>query len=120
MFWSQRIVDYSIQMAAPIARRAYCIGRPSISSTIGYRQSRQRIFDSIQFRRPFQVVPSREGIKPYLLADIGEGITECRIVSWSVKPGDTVSQFDAICEVQSDKATVEVGDTPSSLIVVWF
>ncbi|KAJ5756895.1 uncharacterized protein N7511_007077, partial [Penicillium nucicola] len=34
-------------------------------------------------------------------------ITECRIVQWFVKPGDKVSQFDAICEVQSDKASVE-------------
>jgi 2-oxoisovalerate dehydrogenase E2 component (dihydrolipoyl transacylase) len=41
------------------------------------------------------------------------GITECRVVSWYVKPGDSVNQFDAICEVQSDKATVEVRDERS-------
>lgn len=29
-------------------------------------------------------------------------------MQWHVKPGDRVSQFDAICEVQSDKAAVEV------------
>ncbi|KAJ5585684.1 hypothetical protein N7450_005471 [Penicillium hetheringtonii] len=56
----------------------------------------------------FHTTPSREAIKPYLLADIGEGITECRIVQWFIKPGDRVSQFDAICEVQSDKAAVEI------------
>ena len=39
---------------------------------------------------------------------IGLGITECQILSWSVKPGDRVRQFDKICEVQSDKASVEV------------
>ncbi|KAK5047522.1 hypothetical protein LTR84_006619 [Exophiala bonariae] len=47
-------------------------------------------------------------VKPYILADIGEGITECQIISWSVKPGDKVEQFDTICEVSSDKATVEI------------
>ncbi|KAJ5359046.1 uncharacterized protein N7496_011459 [Penicillium cataractarum] len=56
----------------------------------------------------FHTTPSRELIKPYLLADIGEGITECRVVQWFVKPGDRVSQFDPICEVQSDKASVEI------------
>ncbi|KAJ6017891.1 hypothetical protein N7451_001270 [Penicillium sp. IBT 35674x] len=35
------------------------------------------------------------------------GITECQVVSWAVKPGDRVEQFDLICEVQSDKASVE-------------
>ena len=47
-------------------------------------------------------------MKPYLLADIGEGITECQIIQWFVRPGARVEQFDKICEVQSDKASVEV------------
>jgi alpha-D-ribose 1-methylphosphonate 5-triphosphate synthase subunit PhnI len=61
-----------------------------------------------------------------MLADIGEGenvekrlefiqklkeigITECQIIEWFVEPGSRVEQFDRICEVQSDKASVEVG-----------
>ncbi|KAF1816936.1 hypothetical protein P152DRAFT_504395 [Eremomyces bilateralis CBS 781.70] len=47
-------------------------------------------------------------VKPYLLADIGEGITECQIIQWFVQPGARVEQFDKICEVQSDKASVEI------------
>lgn len=37
-----------------------------------------------------------------------KGITECRISEWFVEPGSKVEQFDRICEVQSDKASVEV------------
>lgn len=49
-----------------------------------------------------------KSIVQFNLADIGEGITECEVVQWFVKSGDSIQQFDKICEVQSDKATVEI------------
>ncbi|KAK3634532.1 hypothetical protein LTR56_015260 [Elasticomyces elasticus] len=47
-------------------------------------------------------------IKSFPLADIGEGITECQLIQWFVQPGARVQQFDKLCEVQSDKASVEI------------
>ncbi|KAF2120715.1 branched-chain alpha-keto acid dehydrogenase E2 component [Lophiotrema nucula] len=58
--------------------------------------------------RQFHTSPRLLVVKPYLLADIGEGITECQVIQWFVKPGARVEQFDPICEVQSDKASVEI------------
>lgn len=45
---------------------------------------------------------------PFVLADIGEGIAEVELLQWFVSEGEAVQQFDNICEVQSDKATVEI------------
>ncbi|KAL4254913.1 Dihydrolipoamide acetyltransferase component of pyruvate dehydrogenase complex [Abortiporus biennis] len=46
--------------------------------------------------------------KTFKLADIGEGITECEVIRWSIKPQAAIQAFDALCEVQSDKASVEI------------
>ncbi|KAI8388655.1 2-oxoacid dehydrogenases acyltransferase-domain-containing protein [Radiomyces spectabilis] len=58
--------------------------------------------------RGFHSSRRHQTVKPFLLADIGEGITECEVIQWFVEPGSTVAEFDKICEVQSDKASVEI------------
>jgi 2-oxoisovalerate dehydrogenase E2 component (dihydrolipoyl transacylase) len=62
-----------------------------------------RVFSSLA-----QEEPKSKKVIPYMLADIGEGIAEVELLQWYVTPGDHVAQFDRICEVQSDKATVEI------------
>ncbi|WP_394232675.1 dihydrolipoamide acetyltransferase family protein [Niallia oryzisoli] len=44
----------------------------------------------------------------FKMPDIGEGIHEGEIVKWFVKPGDKVQEDDVLCEVQNDKAVVEI------------
>jgi pyruvate dehydrogenase E2 component (dihydrolipoamide acetyltransferase) len=44
----------------------------------------------------------------FRLPDIGEGIHEGEIVKWFIKPGDKVEEDDVLCEVQNDKAVVEI------------
>src|SRR5699024_7570019 len=40
--------------------------------------------------------------------DIGEGIAEGEIVKWFVNEGDEIKEDDVLCEVQNDKAVVEI------------
>lgn len=81
--------------------------------------------------REFHSSARLQAVKPFLLADIGEGpfvcspqesgrlaifltlnveigIRECEVIQWFVQSGARVEQFDKLCEVQSDKASVEV------------
>ena len=36
------------------------------------------------------------------------GIVECEVIQWFVEPGARVEEFSPLCEVQSDKASVEI------------
>lgn len=43
-----------------------------------------------------------------LMPKLGESVTEGTIEKWLVQPGDTVEEYDPICEVITDKVTAEV------------
>ncbi|WP_182359923.1 dihydrolipoamide acetyltransferase family protein [Tomitella gaofuii] len=44
----------------------------------------------------------------FLLPDLGEGLTEAELLSWSVAVGDTVELDQQVCEVETAKAVVEL------------
>lgn len=52
----------------------------------------------------------------FRLPDIGEGIAEVEIVKWHVKAGDKVKEGDALAEVMTDKATVEIAAPVSGVV----
>ena len=46
--------------------------------------------------------------KEFRLPDLGSGLKEGEIVSWLVKVGDEVTDEDLLCEVETEKAVIEV------------
>lgn len=56
----------------------------------------------------------------FKLPDIGEGVAEGEIVKWLVSEGDAVDEHQAVVEVMTDKATVEIpapaGGTISKIV----
>ncbi len=53
----------------------------------------------------------------FKLPDIGEGIAEAEIVAWHVKIGDRIEEDDPLCDMMTDKATVEMTAPVSGVVV---
>ncbi|KAF2229223.1 hypothetical protein EV356DRAFT_494229 [Viridothelium virens] len=85
--------------------RSFAVSRAVKSFDVAYKPL---LFRHQSPLRSFHATPQRYVVRPFLLADIGEGIREVQIIQWFVKPGARVEQFDPLCEVQSDKASVEI------------
>ncbi|KAH6626033.1 2-oxoacid dehydrogenases acyltransferase-domain-containing protein [Chaetomium sp. MPI-SDFR-AT-0129] len=105
MFWSHssRAVRQQWQVYRGFARRAGAAGT-SLSSLSSHPLPPSFALTA----RSFHASRPLLAIKPVLLADIGEGIVECEIIQWFVEPGARVEEFSPLCEVQSDKASVEI------------
>jgi 2-oxoisovalerate dehydrogenase E2 component (dihydrolipoyl transacylase) len=55
-------------------------------------------------------------VQSFRLPDVGEGLTEAEIVTWKVKPGDTVKVNDIVVEIETAKSLVEL-PTPYAGVV---
>lgn len=49
--------------------------------------------------------------------DVGEGITEGELVSWKVKEGDAINEHDPLCEIETDKAVVEIPSPKAGIVL---
>lgn len=83
--------------AARAARRA--VSRLGVQSV--YRPS-------VRFCRSFHATALLQKTETHILSDIGEGVKEVQIIQWFVEEGATVEEWAPLCEVQSDKASVEI------------
>lgn len=52
----------------------------------------------------------------FLLPDIGEGIIECELVEWLVNEGDRVEEDQAVADVMTDKALVQIPSMHNGVI----
>ncbi|MET9441320.1 dihydrolipoamide acetyltransferase family protein [Streptomyces sp. NPDC006610] len=51
---------------------------------------------------------SVSSVREFKMPDVGEGLTEAEILKWYVQPGDTVTDGQVVCEVETAKAAVEL------------
>lgn len=53
-------------------------------------------------------VAKQSSEEDFILPDIGEGIVECEVVKWLIAEGENVTEDQAVVEVMTDKALVEI------------
>jgi 2-oxoisovalerate dehydrogenase E2 component (dihydrolipoyl transacylase) len=71
---------------------------------------------SYLLRRQFHASARSDRIESHTLSDIGEGVKEVQVIQWFVEEGAPIEEWSALCEVQSDKASVEITSKYSGVI----
>ncbi|SHL60014.1 dihydrolipoamide acetyltransferase family protein [Actinacidiphila paucisporea] len=54
------------------------------------------------------MTPQAQRFREFRMPDVGEGLTEAEILKWYVAVGDTVTDGQVVCEVETAKAAVEL------------
>jgi 2-oxoisovalerate dehydrogenase E2 component (dihydrolipoyl transacylase) len=57
------------------------------------------------------------GLHVIKVPDVGEGIAEVELVAWHVAPGDLVAEDQALADVMTDKASVEIPSSVAGRVV---
>ena len=53
----------------------------------------------------------------FRLPDIGEGITQAEIVTWHVRVGQRIAEDQSLCDVMTDKATVDMTSPVAGVVM---
>ena len=66
--------------------------------------------DNIDTRPITQTSTSAATVKPVsvMVPTLGESVSEATVATWYKQPGDTVAQDEMLCELETDKVSVEV------------
>ncbi|GMH33657.1 hypothetical protein BSKO_01491 [Bryopsis sp. KO-2023] len=85
-------------------------GREStLPSCLGHHASTSDTTSVHKFSRSiFGTRTANAPIVEFPLAQTGEGIAECEVLKWFVNEGQEIARFEKVCEVQSDKASMEI------------
>jgi 2-oxoisovalerate dehydrogenase E2 component (dihydrolipoyl transacylase) len=59
-------------------------------------------------------------MQDFILPDIGEGIVECEVVKWLVAEGENIIEDQAVVEVMTDKALVEIPAKYSGVVTTLY
>lgn len=66
--------------------------------------------------RPYSTTQPWQAIVGQKLFDVGEGTKEVQVIQWFVEEGAAVKEWDKLCEVQSDKATVDITSSYTGIV----
>jgi pyruvate dehydrogenase E2 component (dihydrolipoamide acetyltransferase) len=51
------------------------------------------------------------------LPDMGTNVEECKVLSWRIKPGETVNRGDVLADIETDKAVAELESTGEGVLL---
>jgi 2-oxoisovalerate dehydrogenase E2 component (dihydrolipoyl transacylase) len=67
-------------------------------------------------RRSFHSSSRLDVLLSQKLSDVGEGTKEAQIIQWYVQEGAHVEEWGNLCEVQTDKASVDIGSRHTGVV----
>ncbi|WWD06319.1 hypothetical protein V865_004409 [Kwoniella europaea PYCC6329] len=110
-------IRFPSNLAGQIRYRSFASrGGPSTLARIRPNPHSLRTAYPVTHSSYFHNSTSTLAVSPFKLHDIGEGITEVEIIRWYVEDGQEVAEFEALCEVQSDKSVVELTSHANGIV----